>query len=157
MLPLLYCCCPHLFSICLEIESEGVSRPTVQKSLPACPVHPVASPSSFLRVSLVWGLGGGTLSNGSCSVLSRVFMCLCYWQVEKGSVSLSLALTGERKMWSSDWAERNLQLITAVTLDFVALLWRLPLTVCLVFWLEWKILGNWGPRLSSPSWPCLRH
>lgn len=80
------------------------------------------------------------------------FMCSCYWQAEKGSVSLSLSLTGERKMWSSDWAGRNFQLVIAVTLDFVALPWHLPLTVCLVFWLDWKLLGNWG---SVPLLSCL--
>lgn len=58
---------------------------------------------------------------------------------------VSRLLTGEGRRWSSDWAGRNLQLVTPVTLGFVAVLWHLPLTVCLVFRLHWKPLGNWGP------------
>lgn len=71
-------------------------------------------------------------------------------------MSVSMSLTGDRKMGSSDWVGRNLQLRTAVTFDFVALPWHLPLIVCHVFWLDWKLLGSQG-SLPFPAWACLRH
>lgn len=85
-LPLLFCGSSQLFGFPLPGDrTGGVVRPREQTRAPA---RPVLAPASLSRVS---HLGArrrhNTLSESSCNVLSRVFLCPCDWQAEKRSLS----------------------------------------------------------------------
>lgn len=137
-----FCCRSHCFSVCLEIESKGILRPSVQSG------PPVSSPPGRLALLIPQCLRWGARRRHTQWWFLRCpFSCdlLLVLLAGREGKCVSRLLTGEGRRWSSDWAGRNLQLVTPVTLGFVAVLWHLPLTVCLVFRLHWKPLGNWGP------------